>query len=207
MLEGALSGAVLLGATEATRQCLLAAAPLPGPMVGFLAGAAGGASQAVVMAPCSLLVTAATAETGRGESVSVMARRIWKQGGVASVYRGAGAVAARQASNWASRQGLTELIRPLVSAPGPLGEVVSGCLAGCLSAWNTPFEVARIEAQASAYVGGSVAAPGRGLWATLRQLKRERGTGGLFCGLGPRMCQACYQTVFMVCIPRILDIQ
>ena len=90
---------------------------------------------------------------------------------------------------------------------GALGELMAGCIGGALSAWNTPFEVARIEANARIFEvdGGSREAEERpSLMRTLRLVAEERGVGGLFCGLTPRVAQACYQTVFLVTIPRLL---
>lgn len=223
LVEGAVSGAVLMVAKEAILHVLvgnpICGFSLPPVAVACLAGAGGGAAQALVMGPCSLLVVACTAERAAGGegSVAAVAQRVWAQGGLPGMYCGSGAVAARQATNWASRQGLTELLRPvcLAKLPGVRGELVAGCLGGGLSAWNTPFEVCRIEAQAGA--GGSGSGEGRGssssgtqrggasLWATMARVRQERGVAGLFAGLGPRVCQACYQTVFLVVVPRILD--
>ena len=60
MLEGALSGAVLLASKESLGT-LLRSTRMSDSLAGFLAGAGGGAAQAVVMAPTALLVTTATA--------------------------------------------------------------------------------------------------------------------------------------------------
>ena len=226
MVEGALSGAVLMAAKETLRNLLtvgpMCALNLPPVAVACLAGAGGGAAQALVMGPCSLLVVACTTDRAAGGqgSVPAAARRAWAQGGLLGMYRGSGAVAVRQATNWASRQGLTELLRPMCLArlPGIRGEVVAGCLGGGLSTWNTPFEVCRIEAQAGAGPQrGSInnvssssskrpnSARSASLWSTMARVHQERGVKGLFAGLGPRVCQACYQTFFMVVVPRVLD--
>jgi len=69
-----------------------------------------------------------------------------------------------------------------------------------LSAWNTPFECARIESQSKVMEDGE----SKSLIKTMSDIVSERGFGDLFVGLGPRACQACYQTVFLVCIPRML---
>jgi len=211
-------------AAKETLLKLLAVGPmsalnLPPVAVACLAGAGGGAAQALVMGPCSLLVVACTTDRAAGGqgSVPAAARRVWAQGGFLGLYRGSGAVAVRQATNWASRQGLTELLRPMCLArlPGVRGEVVAGCLGGGLSTWNTPFEVCRIEAQAGngPNRGSSSSMSGKGgssaksasLWSSMARVRRERGMKGLFAGIGPRVCQACYQTVFMVVVPRVLD--
>ena len=73
---------------------------------------------------------------------------------------------------------------------------------GAVSCWNTPFEVARVESvvRAAERDGGA-----GGVFGTMRLIVEERGPSGLFAGLLPRCFQAAYQTVFMVCIPRLLE--
>ena len=83
-----------------------------------------------------------------------------------------------------------------------------GCLGGTLSAWNTPFEVARIESQSRVMAKSGNDNQGeeksKSLFATMRDIVDERGVGALYVGLIPRACQACYQTLFLVCIPRLM---
>mmetsp|Transcript_1303 Transcript_1303/g.2766 ORF Transcript_1303/g.2766 Transcript_1303/m.2766 type:complete len:303 (+) Transcript_1303:113-1021(+) len=201
MLEGALSGAVLLGAKESIRVCLVPLRLSPA-FAGFVSGAGGGACQAIVMGPCSLIVTAATASGGK--PVTSILREVWAKDGLAGLYQGSGAVAARQATNWASRQGFTEFIRPYIKIKGVGGEILAGCLGGTFSAWNTPFEVARIESQTSSFDKNSKSKK-TSLVSTLKGICDDRGPAALFTGLVPRIFQACYQTIFMVCIPRVLD--
>jgi len=217
MLEGALSGGVLLAGSQAIRGCLSHTSMSP-LLVAFAAGAGGGACQAVVMAPCSMMVTSATSEGG---SLPEVARRMWKRGGLRGIYTGSGAVAMRQATNWASRQGFTEFARPFIKVPGAPGEVLAGLVGGLLATWNTPFEVARIEMQASLLPTTRLQSakngePARGkasqtqvnpttLFGTLSSIRKERGFGGLYAGLGPRIGQGCYMTVFMVVVPKLMD--
>ena len=40
-----------------------------------------------------------------------------------------------------------------------VGELMAGCIGGALSAWNTPFEVARIEATARIFNSGNSGGP------------------------------------------------
>ena len=208
MVEGFFSGAVLLAGKETLRRSLMASPVvckvLSPAVIGFVAGAGGGATQALVMAPTSFLVTATTA---KGEqSVLEAAKEVWDSEGLCGIYRGSSAVAARQATNWASRQGFTELIRPRIRIPGVSGEIVAGCLGGAFSCWNTPFEVARIHSQSKLYMGNKKRkGESLSLLTTMQNVADEQGIQGLFVGLGPRIVQACYQTVFLVCIPRILD--
>ena len=209
MVEGFFSGAVLLAGKQTLRRSL-SATPLARTMspavIGFIAGAGGGAAQALVMAPTSFLVTATTAQDGH--SVLEAAREAWAREGLRGIYRGSSAVAARQATNWASRQGFTELIRPRIKIQGVSGEIIAGCLGGAFSCWNTPFEVARIHSQSKLYIARGKYDSGTkhsSLLATMQSVAEQQGVGGLFVGLGPRIVQSCYQTVFLVCIPRLID--
>jgi hypothetical protein len=43
------------------------------------------------------------------------------------------------------------------------------------------------------------------LFGTMQEIKQDHGIGGLYVGLTPRIFQACFQTVFLVCIPRIIE--
>lgn len=212
MVEGCLSGAVLLSSKEAFRKVLTSSPVIrerfAPATIGFVAGACGGACQAVVMTPCSLLVTATAAGAGGG-NVMRAASDIWDRKGIPGFYRGSKAVAARQATNWASRQGFTELIRPRIKLGGIPGEIVAGCLGGAVSCWNTPFEVVRIHSQTHSFSGSSDdRASGEEhhtMLETMDEIVKKCGVGGLFTGVGPRIIQSCYQTVFLVTIPRILE--
>jgi hypothetical protein len=216
MVEGICSGGVLLAAKETIHTCLeLYAAPLiakttgvivPPSLIGFVSGAGGGACQALVMGPTSLIVTKCVAEAKQNDGKPVSALRVAteviEERGILGIYRGSTAVAMRQATNWASRQGFTEFIRPRIPIVGPLGELISGCIGGTLSAWNTPFEVARIESQSKVMEDGIMS---KSVLATMCDVVDKRGIGALYVGLMPRAFQACYQTLFLVCIPRLLD--
>jgi len=215
MVEGFFSGAVLLAAKEMIRKTLTVTSPIPIPpaIVGFVAGAGGGAAQAIVMAPTSYLVTATTSNGG---SVVDAAKDILSREGLRGIYRGAPAVAARQATNWASRQGFTELVRPRISIAGVPGEIIAGTLGGAFSCWNTPFEVARIESQSKNFATSSKHHQTSAninsddqhhdtLLETMKDIVERRGVKGLYTGIMPRIFQSCYQTVFLVCIPRLMD--
>ena len=213
MVEGCLSGAVLLSSKEAFRRTLNASPVIrkrfAPATIGFISGACGGACQAIVMTPCSLLVTATAAGAGGG-NVAGAVREIWQRKGARGFYRGSGAVAARQATNWASRQGFTELVRPRINVAGVPGEILAGCLGGSMSCWNTPFEVARIHSQTHSFSAGQNKGESSGeehysLFERMSDIVKNRGVGGLFTGVGPRIVQSCYQTVFLVTIPRILE--
>jgi len=205
-------------------------------IIGFVSGAGGGMAQALVMGPTSLVVTACVAASKNNngnfdgnknndisnskdgkytQSTSAweVAKTLVRERGILGLYRGAPAVAMRQATNWASRQGFTEWVRPRIPVEGALGELLAGCIGGTLSAWNTPLEVARIESQSVVMkkrTGGSADGDddedgkGRSLVGTMCDIVEERGFGALYVGIIPRAAQACYQTLFLVCVPRLL---
>jgi hypothetical protein len=79
-------------------------------------------------------------------------------------------------------------------------EAISGIIGGSLSTWNQPFEVLRIEAQASAAKG----LPPRNIVQTAKYIVKEAGVLGLFQGIAPRMGLCIWQTLFMVSVPRLL---
>ena len=227
MVEGFFSGAVLLAVKETVRKAAMSSpiitkAKIPPTLIGFAAGAIGGASQSVVMAPCSLLVTAtATAGTtgsnNKQSSVLSTFRMVWAREGVRGIYRGAPAIAARQATNWASRQGFAELVRPHIGISGIPGEIIAGMLSGTISTWNTPFEVARITAQSKVFVDSDDSRRRNNesksnrddshhhtFLETMNEIVKTRGVGGLYTGIIPRIGQSCYQTIFLVSIPRLI---
>ncbi|KAL3801250.1 hypothetical protein HJC23_012650 [Cyclotella cryptica] len=222
MIEGLFSGGVLLASKELIHVVLSdyvspmvlnrVGMSLPPSTIGFLSGAGGGMAQALVMGPTSLVVTACVVASQKedGEALSALrvAQGVVRERGIRGLYAGAPAVAVRQATNWASRQGFTEWVRPRIPLAGVTGELVAGCIGGVLSAWNTPFEVARIESQ-SKVMGENTSlgddGESRSLFATMNDIIQERGVGGLYVGLIPRAAQACYQTLFLVCVPRLLS--
>lgn len=140
MIEGLFSGGVLLAAKEGLHTALSDfAAPaltkrigvtIPPSLIGFVSGAGGGAAQSLVMGPTSLIVTAcvAASKENDGECVSAfrVAQKVLRERGIRGLYRGAPAVAVRQATNWASRQGFTEFVRPRIPIDGAVGELIAG---------------------------------------------------------------------------------
>lgn len=203
MVESASKGAILLFSKEA----ILASSQNAGfskTASGFIAGAGGGICQTTVMGPCTFLVTAkVTAAEGTGMSTSAMIAKTWKEKGFKGFYPGGSAIAFRQASNWASRQGLTEWARGQIgsirygdkNAKLTKGdEALSGCVGGALSCWNQPFEVARIQMQAAAAAGEEK----RSMVATWQLILKEQGVAGFYKGIIPRIGLGIWQTLFMV---------
>lgn len=149
------------------------------------------------------MVTALVPEKGKPQRGLLDAiSSTYRRNGVSGFYRGGSAIAFRQATNWASRQGITEYIRG--TARGWKGtqkltkgeEAMCGVIGGTLSSWNHPFEVARIEMQARANTGQSRL----NMIQVFRMVLKEQGPLGLFQGIIPRIGLNIWQTLFMVSI-------
>jgi hypothetical protein len=205
MVESASKGAVLLFSKEAIKDSAIGVGMNP-TLAGFVAGAGGGICQVSVMGPCTFLVTAMVTNTGSKKSLGSFMSEAWNKNGIKGFYPGGTAIAFRQATNWASRQGFTDAVRGVMlrtfhdpknnpDAKLTVGqEVMSGMLGGFLACWNHPFEVARIEAQARAAAGQTP----KSMVRVLRDVHAEYGAAGLFQGLFPRVCLGIWQTLFMV---------
>ncbi|KAF1334842.1 hypothetical protein FI667_g1580, partial [Globisporangium splendens] len=201
MVESATKGAILLFSKEAISDSLLAAGVGKTP-TGFVAGAGGGVCQVVVMGPCTFLVTAAV--TGdKSITTSQRIKNVYGAHGIKGFYPGGTAIAFRQATNWASRQGFTELVREQFKvlfhgdADAKLTvaqEAGAGIVGGALACWNHPFEVARIQMQSAADRGE----PKQNMIQVFRTVIKEQGYPGLFKGIIPRLGLGIWQTLFMV---------
>mmetsp|Transcript_19570 Transcript_19570/g.48033 ORF Transcript_19570/g.48033 Transcript_19570/m.48033 type:complete len:343 (-) Transcript_19570:220-1248(-) len=205
VFEDSLSGAALLAGKESARTAMKLAGA-PDLLAGIVAGVCGGLAQTVVMSPTTMLLT--TAATTREPTMTVL-KRILKKEGVKGLYsRGSGAVAVRQISNWASRQGITDAVRGYLMPFKPkniegtwfFGELACGITGGILSCWNTPFEVARINKQSQSAMGNN----SETFIQIIFRIIRTEGFKGLFRGVGPRMGQAVWTTVFMCVGPRLI---
>ena len=138
-------------------------------------------------------------------STAALFRSTYARHGLAGFYPGGTALAFRQSSNWALRQGFTEAARERLkhSDGTPLSrgeEVAAGIAGGTLSCINQPFEVARIEAQSRA-VGAQAALS---MPAVMRIVLKENGLAGLYAGLIPRIGLSVWQTCFMVVAPKLV---
>lgn len=207
LVESATKGGVLIVAKDAIQEALRAAG-FSQTTAAFMGGAGGGVAQTVVMGPCTFLVTAMVLGKDASATVTSIAWKTWREKGLRGFYPGGSAIAARQASNWASRVGFTEAVRVQLSAllhgrpaSGRAAkrlsvpeEAVAGIIGGVLSCWNHPFEVARIEMQARALAGEE----SRSMAQVLRAVHGEYGVRGLFQGLLPRMGLNVWLTLFMV---------
>jgi len=196
MVESGTKGAILLFSKEAILQSMQTVTSNQ-TINGIVAGAGGGICQVTVMGPCTFLVTAVV--TGdKNVSISSKIKQVWAKDGIKGFYPGGTALAFRQASNWASRQGITEFVREqFKDKNGKLTvtqEAISGIIGGALSCWNHPFEVARIEMQAAASTGEKK----QNMMQVFRMIVKENGPGGLFKGIVPRILLGVWQTLFMV---------
>jgi hypothetical protein len=206
MVESALKGAILLYSKESIIRFSkkLGANDV---VAGLLGGFGGGVAQVTVMGPCTFLVTSAV--TG-DKSVSIMKKAVdtYKAQGIKGFYHGGIPLMLRQGSNWASRQGINEIVRHQIRLQkgsstaklSTLEEALSGIVAGTLSTWNQPFEVLRIQAQFAAAKGEAQT----GMINTAKKIISEYGIRGLFQGIVPRIGLGVGQTLFLVTIPNLL---
>ena len=238
VVDGALCGALLLAGKEATKNALTrvvmrARLPIGEAAIGAAAGVVGGVAQCAVLTPSTFLVmTAATT----GQSVADTLAKIAKgERKATDLYTGGGGLVLREASNWASRQGITDFTRNALRGRGvPAGmalEIGSGICGGILACWNNPFEVARIRQQrdlaltaqsparssnklrhrtktVKALDGSTVTVPGPGAspFAVIHHVIKTEGVQGLFIGIVPRCVVSAHLTVFMVVAPRLLGV-
>eukprot|EP01067_Filipodium_phascolosomae_P007171 Filipodium_phascolosomae@DN5673_c0_g1_i1.p1 len=211
-VESGSKGAVLLFSKEAIFSWLQNCG-VNSTISGFAAGAGGGVCQTVVMGPCTFVVTAMVTAKNAERSVVSVISDIWKKQGWKGFYSGSSAIAFRQASNWASRQGLTEFFRKRLqvwnSEKGRKSnlsvgqEALCGILGGGLSCWNHPFEVARIQMQARANESGGKD-PKLSMLSTWRLMIKDGGLWSLYRGIIPRLCLGIWQTLFMVSGAKVL---
>merc|ERR1712028_130846 len=121
MVESATKGGVLLVAKETIKDSCMGAG-MGGVAAGFVAGAGGGVCQVSVMGPCTFMVTALVTGSAKG-GVMQFASKTWAEKGIKGFYPGGSAIAFRQATNWASRQGFTDAVRSvMLSTTGGNGQ-------------------------------------------------------------------------------------
>ncbi|KAL3921911.1 MAG: hypothetical protein SGILL_002495 [Bacillariaceae sp.] len=206
-VEGALLGALfILGSTITKKQVLAMGGS---PFVAALAGGTvGGVAQALVMTPAGMIFTSLNVNRGKkghenDNAITVM-RRIIKEKGILGMYSGMGPMCMRQASNWASRSGFTEIARTnlKMSQFGVWGEIGSGIIGGVGSTWNTPIETIRVLMQKDVSQGKET----KKFMQYWDDIVEDQGYSGLFRGWTPRTIQAVWQTVFMVVVPNMLGI-
>ena len=206
-VEGALLGALfMLGSTLTKRQVIAMGGSKT--MAALAGGTVGGVAQALVMTPAGMIFTSLNVNRGKkgyeNDNAFTVMRRIVKEKGAIGMYYGSGPMCLRQASNWASRAGFTEIARTTfrMSEYGILGEIGSGVIGGVGSCWNTPIETIRVLMQRDVSMGKKTKTFGT-YW---KEMVDEQGYQGLFRGVTPRGIQAIWQTVFMVVVPNMMGI-
>lgn len=213
-VEAISKGAVLLFVKNAVAVMLKNLFQMEGVIAGLLAGGVGGVSQALVMAPCTYVVTALVTSRGKGgDGWRGVVATTYRERGIGGFYQGASALAARQATNWASRQALTDTAQRAAlrlsggAALGPGQRLLAGAIGGALSVWNQPFEVLRIEAQAAAAAATAAAKEGdaekggggsKGTGGALQRVLAESGWMGLWRGWLPRALLGTWQTMVYI---------
>ena len=206
-IEGALLGAVFLVGSAATKKRLLAMGASKN-VAATAAGIVGGVAQAVIMTPAGMVFTSLNVNKGKpgheNDNAVIVAKRIIKEKGIQGMFIGGTPMAARQASNWASRSLFTEICRTnlKLSRFGLIGEIGSGAIGGIGSCWNTPIETVRVLMQKDVSEG----VPPKTFGGYVEAQMQEGGVPALFRGVTPRAVQAIWQTVFMVVVPNLLGL-
>jgi Mitochondrial carrier protein len=206
MIEGALVGGCFMVGSRLTKT-RLTALRASAPVAALCGGLVGGIAQAVIMTPAGLIFTTLNCQKGKpGADIDAAAvvRRVVREHGPTGLFAGFVPMALRQASNWASRAGFTEIARTSfqLSSFGMPGELASGTIGGLISCWNTPIETARVLTQRDLSSGQ----PTKSMMGYWKDIIQEDGYVGCFRGVTPRALQAVWQTVFLVVVPNILGI-
>ncbi|SPQ99390.1 unnamed protein product (mitochondrion) [Plasmodiophora brassicae] len=208
-IEASTKGAVLLlVASEVDYQAQRRFSASPG-MAGLLGGMAGGLAQAyTTMGFCTFMktveVTRHKTRTGQTTSTWAVAADIYRQQGIAGMYKGVSAVALRQMTNWGSRLGIARVSERIItgrsgneaSTATPTQKVAASVIGGALACWNHPIEVIRVEMQSMA---GHPHRPRRlTITSTAQYIYANNGIAGFFRGVTPRIALSVYLTVVMV---------
>lgn len=209
--EASTKGAVLLAVmTEGEYQFrVLGASPF---VSGIGGGMLGGLSQAyLTMGFCTCMKTveitrSKSSNDGKPSKTTLQVfKEIYQKEGIKGINKGVNAVAMRQCTNWGSRFGLARLAEDTIKnftgknkdeKLNAFEKILSSIVGGGLSAWNQPFEVARVEMQSR------VDDPNRpknlNVFTTLKYVYQTNGIKGLYKGVTPRIGLGVWQTIFMV---------
>ncbi|GMM47729.1 Yhm2 protein [Pichia kluyveri] len=204
--EASTKGAVLLAVmTEGEYQFrVLGASPF---ISGIGGGMLGGLSQAyLTMGFCTCMKTVEiTRSKDLSKSTLQVFKEIYQKEGIKGINKGVNAVAMRQCTNWGSRFGLARLAEDWIKTLSNKGKddklnafekILSSIIGGGLSAWNQPFEVARVEMQSR--VNDPNRPKNLTVGKTLKYVYQTHGIKGLYKGVTPRIGLGVWQTIFMV---------
>lgn len=206
IVEGAMVGAVFMLGSTLTKQRLRALG-VPPTLTALGGGLVGGICQAMVMTPAGMVFTSLNVQrtTGQTSGNAVSAtRNIIADRGWRGMYSGFVPMTIRQATNWASRAGFTEVARSNLGLQryGIYGEIGSGIIGGVGSCWNTPIETVRVLTQRDISTGK----PTKSITGYWQEIYARDGPTGLFRGVSPRALQAIWQTCFLVVVPNLMGI-
>ncbi|KAG0681400.1 Mitochondrial DNA replication protein yhm2 [Pichia californica] len=207
--EASTKGAVLLAVmTEGEYQFrVLGASPF---ISGIGGGMLGGLSQAyLTMGFCTCMktveITRSKSTNSVPKSTFTVFKEIYQKEGIRGINKGVNAVAMRQCTNWGSRFGLARLAEDWIKTFTNKGKdeklnayekILSSIIGGGLSAWNQPFEVARVEMQSR--VNDPNRPKNLNVLSTLKYVYNTNGIKGLYKGVTPRIGLGVWQTIFMV---------
>jgi len=207
IIEGALLGGVFMVGSTATKKQVLNMGGTK-TVAALAGGIVGGVAQSSIMTPAGLVFTSLNVNKDKPgyehDNSLIVVKRIVRENGIRGMYIGVGPMAARQATNWASRSLFTEICRTSLklSRFGSFGEIASGVIGGVSSCWNTPLETVRVLMQRDVSAG----VPPKTIKEYVSDVVEETGPIGLYRGVSPRAVQATWQTVFMVVVPNILGV-
>ena len=206
-IEGALIGGLFLVGSAFTKQQFLKLG-MPPTLAALGGGVVGGIAQSLAMTPAGMVFTSLNANKGKtgheNDTALSVTKRIIQEKGIRGMYSGNMPMVIRQASNWASRAGFTEVARTTLgmSKYGLLGEIGSGVIGGVGSCWNTPIETVRVCMQRDISQGK----PAGTMGDYLTSIRERDGIPGLFRGVTPRAIQAIWQTCFLVVVPNLMGL-
>jgi hypothetical protein len=208
--ESFMKGGVFLFSKEYLELATATAGFAKGSVVnGAVAGAGSGIAQTIVMAPLTFIVTYKV----NHPEIKKSTWGIFQEVGLRGSYAGASAVAARQASNWALRQGLVNWVtgkykdskggKPLSKAE----RIGCGLVGGALAAANQPLELLRIWMQklkAAQGKGGNTSTGPISMGSTAKVIYAQYGFMGFWAGIIPRMGISAYHSIFMLTIAEMV---
>jgi hypothetical protein len=107
----------------------------PEAISGAVGGFGGGVAQIIVLGPCTYLVTASVAAE-KGTSMLSLVKKTYLSNGIRGFFPGGTALMLRQGTNWASRQGFTDVARTYIkkqkTGPNPKLSIFEETMSGII---------------------------------------------------------------------------